>query len=436
MVPTMNPAAIRSDWVGRLIDGRFTLLTWLGGSQYSGVFLTELQGQQQKASIKLIPADAPDAEAHSSGWASASALSHPHLMRLFQTGTAEIDGVRLLYAVSEYSDEDLSQILPERPLTPTEAREMLDPVLDALSYLHSKGFVHGHLKPSNILVVDNQVKLSSDSLHGAGRLARHIPEDIYSAPETATGTISAASDVWALGVTLVEALTQHPPVWEKSKHKEPVVPESLPQPFADIARECLRPDPARRCTLSYVKLRLDPGSMLPAVPSKASETKPARRRLPILIAVALVLFVAIVFSIVRSHPDRPSSPAAQQPPVPASAPPDQSAAPTPEPSNGAVLKGTVAQRVPPDVSQNALRTIHGTVDVKIRVAVDPAGNVSNAEIESAGPSKYFANQGLKAAQSWKFKPSQSDGHPVPSVWTLQFEFRQTGVEVTPTESAP
>ena len=178
MVPTMNPAAIRSDWVGRLIDGRFTLLTWLGGSQYSGVFLTELQGQQQKASIKLIPADAPDAEAHSSGWASASALSHPHLMRLFQTGTAEIDGVRVLYAVSEYSDEDLSQILPERPLTPTEAREMLDPVLDALSYLHSKGFVHGHLKPSNILVVEDQVKLSSDSLHGAGRLASHIPEDI------------------------------------------------------------------------------------------------------------------------------------------------------------------------------------------------------------------------------------------------------------------
>ncbi len=69
----------------------------------------------------------------------------------------------------EYAEEDLSQILPERPLTPGEAREMLDPVLDALSYLHEKGFVHGHFKPSNIMVVDDQVKLSCDNLEVAGR---------------------------------------------------------------------------------------------------------------------------------------------------------------------------------------------------------------------------------------------------------------------------
>ena len=436
MVPAMNTAEIRSDWVGRVIDGRFTLLKWLGGSQWSGVFLTQLQDQQQKASIKLIPADAPDAEAHSAGWSAASALSHSHLMRLFHIGNSEIDGVRILYAVSEYSDEDLAQILPERPLTSAEVREMLDPVLDALSYLHSKGFVHGHLKPSNILVVDDQVKLSSDSLHAARHLGSRVPEDIYTAPETAAGTISAASDVWSLGVTLVEALTQQPPVWDKSKHKEPVVPASIPQPFAEIARECLRPDPARRCTLSYVKLRLDPGSMLPEVPSKTGETKPARLRVPILIVAALVLLAAIVFSLVRSHSDRPSSPAANQPTVPADAPPGQSAVPTPEPSTGTALKGAVAQRVMPDVPERALRTIHGTVNLKIRVAVDPAGDVSNATDESAGASRYFANLALKAVQAWKFKPAQADGHSVPSVWILQFKFRQSGIEVAPIESTP
>ena len=45
---------------------------------------------------------------------------------------------------------------------------MLEPILDALSYIHANGYVHGHLKPSNILVVENEVKLSSDGLIPAG----------------------------------------------------------------------------------------------------------------------------------------------------------------------------------------------------------------------------------------------------------------------------
>ena len=51
----------------------------------------------------------------------------------------------------EATEEDLSQILPQRRLTPEEAREMLGPVLDALSYLHGKGFAHGAIKPANIM---------------------------------------------------------------------------------------------------------------------------------------------------------------------------------------------------------------------------------------------------------------------------------------------
>src|SRR5713226_9453226 len=157
----MNTAATRDDWVGRVIDGRFTLLQWLGGSAWGDVFLTELPGHPaQKAAIKLIPADATDAEAYIASWAATTNLSHPHLMRLFHTGRCQINTAPLLYAVMEYAEEDLSQIIPVRPLTPDEAREMLQPVLDALSYLHEKGFVHGHLKPSNIMVVDDQLKLS------------------------------------------------------------------------------------------------------------------------------------------------------------------------------------------------------------------------------------------------------------------------------------
>ena len=95
-------------------------------------------------------------------------------MRLFHAGRCQIDDDVQLYVVTEYAEENLSQILPERPLTPTEAREMLDPVLDALSYLHERGFVHGALKPSNIMVVENQLKLSVDSIEVAGKLGKHL----------------------------------------------------------------------------------------------------------------------------------------------------------------------------------------------------------------------------------------------------------------------
>ena len=121
---------------------------------------------------------------------------------------------------------------------------MLDPILDALSYLHGRGFAHGHLKPSNILVVDDQLKLSTDSLHIAGEFDEHFTTaEVYDAPEARRfQAISPAADVWSLGVTLVEALSQRPPDSDRSTNRGLVVPESIPQPFAGIAQECLRRD--------------------------------------------------------------------------------------------------------------------------------------------------------------------------------------------------
>src|ERR1035438_277380 len=142
----MNSSTIDSNWVGQVIDGKFPLLQWLGNSGSGGIFLTELDGDpSRKAAIKLIPSDEDAAQARIRAWTSIATLSHPHLMRIFHTGSWCVDSNLLLYAVTEYAEENLSQILPERPLTPSETREMLEPVLDALGYLHTNGFVHGHL---------------------------------------------------------------------------------------------------------------------------------------------------------------------------------------------------------------------------------------------------------------------------------------------------
>jgi TonB family protein len=431
----MSTATVRKDhdWVGRVIDGRFTLLQWLGGSESSDVFLTELpENPSQKAAIKLVAADTVDADAHIAGWAATTTLSHPHLIRLFHTGRCQINSATL-YAVMEYAEENLSQIIPERPLTPAEAREMLPPVLDALSFVHERGFVHGHLKPSNIMVVDNQLKVSWDRRHVAGQLRKRLPAlGAYDAPELASGTISPAADVWSLGVTLVEALTQKAPVWDESASGVPVLPESLPQPFADIARACLRTDPARRCTLDDVKGFLEPFPSPSTQISDSTGTRTGKLPLVALIAAALVLLVVLVMKL-RHHQSQPGPLIETQQAAPATV------APTPQTSgisNRALEKGAIAERVQPEVSRNASKTIQGRVKVKIRLTVGPNGNVSNAAFDSSGPSKYFANLALETARRWKFKAAQVDGHAVPSVWILRFQFGRDGTEITPVEVSP
>src|SRR5580658_7585318 len=242
-------------WEGR-VDGKFPLRQWLGGSDHSAVFLTERPGQAQKVAIKLIAADA-EADRQLARWRAAAQLSHPHLMRIFEAGRCRLDGMPMLYIVMEYAEEDLSQILPQRPLAPAEVTDLLPALLDALSYLHSKGYVHGRVKPSNVHAMGDELKLSADQIMAAQIVSAaetnsaRTRRDVYDAPETAHGIILPAGDVWSIGVTLVAALTQNVTFEEgaagSASRPDPAPPVTVPQPFRGIARECLHLDPKRRC---------------------------------------------------------------------------------------------------------------------------------------------------------------------------------------------
>jgi protein TonB len=90
----------------------------------------------------------------------------------------------------------------------------------------------------------------------------------------------------------------------------------------------------------------------------------------------------------------------------------------------------------PDIIPSAMRTISGTVKVSVRISVDANGNVTDAALESPGPSKYFAGKSLEAARHWKFKPAQVSGNAAPSTWTVEFQFKQSGIQVVPEQTAP
>ncbi len=470
----MNVEAIRTGWVGRVIDGRFTLRELLDATETRAVFLTEIPGAQpRKAILKLIEADGDEVDRRLGAWTLAAALSHPHLLRVYHSGRCVVDQIRCVYIVTEYADEVLSEVIPARPLTPDETSEMLTPVVEALEWLHASSFVHGHVKPSNIFVVGEEIKLSADGLAAAGsQRPVSAANSIYDAPESRSAPLAPAADVWSIGVTLVEVLTQHTPEWERSTSAEPFVPTTLPQPFADIARACLRPIPTYRCTLADVKDRLAgevesaPEPTLPHPIHTEEIEKEAPVRLgakPLVILLAVVLgIIALLYMQLRS----PKGSAPQNPPAAGVSPETQGPAPAPSAAESqkqtsapgttapaaqapspqarsapgapvSVSQGSgVVQRVLPTVSAAAQTTIHGTVQLAVRVKVDATGQVTDATLATAGPSKYFARLALESSRSWKFAAPQSAGRSVPSTWLLHYRFTSASIEATATRETP
>jgi TonB family protein len=452
-------------WEGQVVNGALPLLRYLGGSDHSAVFLTErVGGAPQRAVIKIIPASA-GAEDQLLRWKQAARIAHPALLRLFESGRCELEGTSLLYVVMEYAEENLSQIVPERTLTPAEAQQMLPPILKALSYLHGNGLVHGHVKPSNIMAAGDQVKVSSDTLRTAGEMVgRKGNLGVYDPPEASKGKLSYTTDIWALGITLVEVLTQRPPVWNRAQPAPPALPEGIPEPFQQIVRHCLQLDPQQRSTISQIGAPLQPAqpvSTKPAISGSALRTDKktaAPWRYVLALTAAAVVVTAILLAGNRT---RTSSPPAQPveaqpkgPAPPSAASPEKSRTPRePKPSpathaktapaedsgglpQSAVVKGAVLQQVLPRVSPSARNTIEGKIRVVVRVEVDPSGNVTNAKLVSAGPSKYFARLALESARGWKFTPAQVRGQAVASQWALRFGFRRTVTEVIPTQTDP
>jgi len=249
-------------WEGQVADHKYLLKQYLGSTDYSVVFLAEFRGPEpSQAAIKFISADLVDAEQQLSAWNKAAQLSHPNLLRLYGTGRCTIGDMELLYVAMEYAEENLAQVLPQRALTADETHEMLNSVVDVLAYLHGKNLTHGHIKPSNVLAIGDLLKLSSDTILPAGEVREMRRErGAYDAPEVPASPYTPAADIWSLGVTVVEALTQQPAVLPFDEQADPVIPAAVHNPFSEIARHALRREPKLRWTSAKIAERLNPAA--------------------------------------------------------------------------------------------------------------------------------------------------------------------------------
>ena len=337
-----------------IVAGRYQLGARLGAGGMGEVrAATDLRLGREVAIKLLRPSLAEDddiRERFKREARAAARISHPNVVVIFDTGE---DG-RVPYIVMErLSGETLADALADGPLTPAHARTLTLEVLAALEAAHARGVLHRDIKPANILwgpdghvrVADFGVaKIIPDTdANTTGVLFGTAP---YLAPERlAGGPASPATDVYAVGVILFEALAGQPPFGGSSPAEiaasisatEPkslgdLCPHVEPGMVAVVERAIAK-DPAGRFQSASAMVAAlhavagEPDQLpsaaatlpMSAVPTTTSETaryevpppRPERHRrrwLPAAISLgALALFVIVGFALAAS-PDEPGAP--------------------------------------------------------------------------------------------------------------------------------
>jgi TonB family protein len=465
-------------WQGHIINGVFPLGRYLGCSDHSGVFLTESSAHPAEVAIKLVPTNRALAESQLPRWKRAGGFAHPHLIRLLELGGCQLEGLPYLYTIMEYADQTLAQLLQHRALTDEEAREMLLPALEALAFLHGRNLLQGQLKPTNILVVGDQLKLASDTIRRVTEVAVSAnTRSLYDPPEAQRGVNSTAADVWALGVTLFEALTRRLPAG-LGEPTDALLPADFSPTFRDVVADCLSPNPEDRPNVTElaawargespeaapaaaappVAVVLPEPEALPTTPEPAPPpTAPpkvapqAARPVPskeaqslkprALLTVMLGAIVILALGWTGVHMFRAQRAAVPTAPL-AEAPGDSSsqtsgagegaagevrapvsAVPTkPGRSEGATSPTALHEEMP-DVPWSARRTIRGHIKVWVRVIVNQDGSVFAAVVDRTGPSSYFQRAAIEAAKKWTFPPVDT---PSRRVMQVRFDFSRDG----------
>jgi len=175
-------------------------------------------------------------------------LKHEHILPLFEFGE---DQGRLFLVTPYIEGGTLARHLKRGPLSLAEVHHLFVPLVQAIAYIHRRGVIHRDLKPTNILLDEQDGQLyvrlidfgiasvqgntASPPLTTAGNELGTIA---YMAPERLSGIAAPSNDIFSLGVILYQMLTGNFPVGQQA-------PE-LPQPLEYIVRRCIATHPEDR----------------------------------------------------------------------------------------------------------------------------------------------------------------------------------------------
>ncbi|XP_040594707.1 sperm motility kinase X-like [Mesocricetus auratus] len=192
-------------------------------------------------------------------------LSHPNVIQLYQIISTTVN----TYLVMEYASGGglLDRIQEDGHLQEEEARRLFQQIGSAVHYCHSKGVVHGNLRPENILVDgEGNIKLSDfglgvqvspgQKLHG---FFCSLP---FCAPELLQGKDydGPAADMWSLGVLLYFMTTgclpfqapTNPGIKQKILCVKYYCPSYLSANVLNVIGQLLTLDPSKRATIDRI----------------------------------------------------------------------------------------------------------------------------------------------------------------------------------------
>jgi Tol biopolymer transport system component/serine/threonine protein kinase len=311
--------------------GGYDILGLVGAGGMGEVYRARDPRLGREVAIKVLPADRVADEGRRRRFVqeaqAASALNHPHIITIYEIGTAEDHD----FIVMEYvPGTSVDGLIPRQGMRLSEALRIAIPVADALAAAHARGIIHRDLKPANVVVgTDGAVKVldfglaklvgaDEDSAVETATLTAHgtlsapgtvVGTAAYMAPEQATGgAVDARSDIFSFGAMLYEMVTGQRAFAGTSTNDtlsaviraQPKAPSTivrdLPSDLEKVILRCLRKDPQRRfqhvgdvkVALQEIKEESESGTAQPA--------PAARTRRPGLIAAVAAAVLVVVAS--------------------------------------------------------------------------------------------------------------------------------------------
>lgn len=321
--------------VGQVVDDTYELIALLGSGASGAVYKARHNKIDRLSAIKILHASAAADEQASKRFTrearTTSKLEHDNIITVSAFGIWQ----GRPYLVMEYLEgESLASLLKRKgKLDPTWCRQHFAALADALAYAHEQGVVHRDVKPSNIIVCEKGLKLidfgiarimnpdASGSKERLTAVGSAIGSPLYMSPEQCLGAdADKQSDIYGLGCVMYECLSGQAPFQGESSldimnQQVNIVPPDLSTGDRELnqtVKMCLQKDRQDRYQLSNLLAEDLRASHRRHLPSSGNKRQPRQ----LVVAAALTTVVLLAVTLLATSALWPSSPKAQDQPVP------------------------------------------------------------------------------------------------------------------------
>jgi eukaryotic-like serine/threonine-protein kinase len=244
----------------RRVGGRYRLEQMVGRGGSAEVWAAEDEALARRVAVKLVTVSGGEDAGRVQDEARLLArLSHPGLVPVYDAGTD--DHGRPWVVMELVVGETLADAVKRGPLDPTRVATIGRVLAEALAHVHSQGLVHRDVKPANVLLgKDDRVRLTDFGIARLVDAAKVTATGLtvgtasYLSPEQVTGSaVGPATDVYALGLVLLECLTgrrEYPGSTLEAAvsrlARSPRIPPELPHGWPGLLEALTVSEPERR----------------------------------------------------------------------------------------------------------------------------------------------------------------------------------------------